>query len=74
MCKEVFAKYLADAKELLGIDGRLVVQPLEGAAVDVQLVGEPLVGAALAAQLVADKVAYVYLHSSRYLCSLLPIP
>lgn len=74
MLKEISIKYFADAKELLCVDGGLVVEPLEGAAVDVQLVGEPLVGAALAAQLVADKVAYVYPHSGCCLCAWLPTP
>ena len=62
MDKKVFAKYYADAEELLCVDGGLVVEPLEGTAVYVQLVSEPLVGMALATQLVADKVAYMYLH------------
>lgn len=72
--KQVYSKYFADTEELLGVDGRFVVEPLEGAAVNVQLVGEPLVGAALTAQLVADKMAYVYLHSDCCLCAWLPIP
>ena len=60
--EQVYTKYFADAKQLLGVDGGFVVQPLEGAAVDVQLVGEPLVGTALAAEFAADKVANMYLH------------
>ena len=72
--KEISIKYFADAEQLLGVNGGLIVKPLEGAAVDVQLVGEPLVGVALVAQFVTDKVAYVYLHSGCCLCVWLPIP
>ena len=66
--KQVYFEYFADTEQLLGVDGGLVVQPLESAAVDVQLVGEPLVGVALAAQFVSDKVAYVYLHVAICFC------
>lgn len=66
--KQVYTKYFADAKQLLGVDGGLVVQPLEGAAVDAQLVGKPLIGVALTAKFVANKVAYVYLHIAICFC------
>ena len=72
--EKVGVEGLADAEEQLRVDGRLVVDALQGARTDTDVVGKPLVGVALAAELVADKVAYVYLHSACCLCSLLPIP
>lgn len=60
--EEVGEEGLADAEQQLGVDGRLVVNALQGTRTDTDTVGEPLVGVTLSTEFVADKVAYVYLH------------
>lgn len=59
VAEQVDAEGAADGEELLGVDGGVVEELLQGARGDADVVGEPLVGVVRAAQLVADKVADV---------------
>ena len=72
--EEVGMKYYTDKKQLLCVNGRFVEQALQGALGDSDSVHQPFVGVTLAAEFVSDKGAYVYLHSSCYLCAWLPNP
>ncbi len=60
--EKVGAEGLADAEQLLCVNGGLVVDALQGARADADAVGKPLVIMALPPQFLADKMSYMYLH------------
>ena len=72
--EKVGAEGLADAEQLLCVNGGLVVDALQGARADADTVGKPLVIMALPPQFLADKMSYMYLHGDCYLCNMLPAP
>ena len=57
--KKVFVKRFADNEELLSVNGRLVEQTLQCAAVYAQLVCEPLICVSALPEFFADDFAYV---------------
>lgn len=59
VAEQVDTEGAAYGEELVGVDGGVVEELLQGARGDADVVGEPLVGVVRVAQLVADKVADV---------------